>query len=202
MTSPSDPQQPSPEGREVDLTKRGTGSGDPTADAPFDPYRFGRPEHPVPPEYAPPGYVAPPNQPTGSPQYGPPGNPYQRGPYPPYGAPPAPPFHGYAQPGTTSGKAVTALVCGILSILLCWLSFFDIVPVALGVVFGVLALVEINRRGGRGKGMAVTGLVCTAIGAVLAIVLTVLYVHVASQCGGLVNGANDPNFQQCIQNHL
>jgi hypothetical protein len=34
----------------------GTGSSE-QAPLDFDPYRFGKPEHPIPPEYAPPGYV-------------------------------------------------------------------------------------------------------------------------------------------------
>ena len=34
-------------------------SGDPASPLDFDPYRYGKPEHPIPPEYAPPGYVPP-----------------------------------------------------------------------------------------------------------------------------------------------
>jgi hypothetical protein len=54
MPSPDDPERESPsEG--VDLSK----SGDPAGEAPFDPYRFGQPDHPIPAEYAPPGYTGP-----------------------------------------------------------------------------------------------------------------------------------------------
>src|SRR5579875_1310891 len=62
------------------------------ADVPldFDPYRFGKPEHPIDPRYAPPGYVppepAPPPEPT-----------VQQHPQQPY----APPYYGpdYSQRG-------------------------------------------------------------------------------------------------------
>lgn len=33
--------------------------GDPSGPLDFDPYRFGKPDYPIPPEYAPPGYVPP-----------------------------------------------------------------------------------------------------------------------------------------------
>ena len=61
MTTPSDPSGAQP----GDLT------GEPREPVPgvdFDPYRFGAPEHPIAPEYAPPGYTPPPAYS----QYGPP----------------------------------------------------------------------------------------------------------------------------------
>jgi hypothetical protein len=200
---------------------------EPTDDEPFDPYRFGAPEHPVPPEYAPPGYektgyhppVPPPPEggtpggaypsPPAAPQYGSPyaqpptGQPGQppAGPYgspppygqppygqppygqPPYGQPPygqapygqayppPPQYNAYLQPQAGNGKAVTGLVCGILSIVLCWLTFLDIVPIVLGFVFSLTGLSEAKRRG-IGRGMAKAGLVLTIIGTVFAIAIT------------------------------
>jgi Domain of unknown function (DUF4190) len=102
MTTPPPPRDNGgADGPPVDLGKHGE-SGDAQAaagasagsGAPFDPYRFGRPEQPVPPEFAPPGYVPDPQSnpygpPPGEP-YTPPPNPY--GPasaHPPsYGPPP------------------------------------------------------------------------------------------------------------------
>ena len=88
MTTPSAPDSPDRRTSRrgpVDLGKPtpAAPSGDPTADAPFDPYRFGKPDHPVPPEYAPPGYV--PDEPP--PPYAAATNaPYGQGPYgPPHG---------------------------------------------------------------------------------------------------------------------
>ncbi|MGI8678632.1 MAG: DUF4190 domain-containing protein [Jatrophihabitans sp.] len=197
-------------------------------EAAFDPYRFGKPDRPVPPEFAPPGYVpappaasspypGPPPSTPGAPPYGSQtsGSPTSQYPYgaPPYGAPSQPPYgqYGYGAPpgygyGTRpqtggNGKAVTALVSGIASIVLCWLSFLDIIPVILAVVFGFLALAQAKRRNGAGRRMAVAGLACAAVGAVLAIVLSVVILRAYDHCGGL-GGSNDPGFNQCVQHQL
>jgi hypothetical protein len=97
MTTPDDPERnQSSEG--VDLSK-----GESAADAPFDPYRFGKPDHPIPAEYAPPGYTGPvipaqpPAPPWGAPPGMAPGNPFSNPPgtpYAPYGTDP-----GAQQPG-------------------------------------------------------------------------------------------------------
>ncbi|HEV7205543.1 MAG TPA: DUF4190 domain-containing protein [Jatrophihabitans sp.] len=222
MTTPSDPGDPRAEPG-VDLGKRAPASSDPTSEAPFDPYRFGKPEHPVPPEYAPPGYVPDPadypaSRPAGAypatpypappPQpYGYPGTPYpgppQPGthePYRPYGAPTPPPYHGYVQPRRGNGKAITALVCGLASIPLCFLSVLDAILIVPAVIFGIITLSEV-KAGGSGKGMAIAGLACAAVGAVLATIVTLWYVHAANQCGGL-NQGNSTEFQQCLRDHL
>jgi hypothetical protein len=182
--APPDPPEP------VSLSKD-SGSG-PGAEQPsFDPYRFGAPEHPVPPEYAPPGYTPPP--PTKAPPpvtHGgyaaypgtqPPGAPFPGSPFP--GAPVPPWQHGYPQPRTGNGKAIAALVFGIAAVLLCWLSIFDVVPVVLAVVFGILGNHEATRRAdNRGKGMAVTGIVLAVVGALLATLLTVVLYNRIKPC--------------------
>ena len=116
MTLPPQPPHPSqddgdeprtPHDAAVDLDKHGTAATEP----PFDPYRFGKPDHPVPPEFAPPGYVADPPPAAPSP-YGPPANPYATNPYGdnPYGANPyqsppwGPPAAGYQMPPPNSGQ--------------------------------------------------------------------------------------------------
>ncbi|MDX3214879.1 DUF4190 domain-containing protein [Streptomyces sp. ME02-6991-2B] len=79
-------------------------------------------------------------------------------PYPSYphqpALPPAP------QRAPLNGLAVAALVAGLLCM----------VPVV-GVVLGAIALVQIRRTGARGKGMAVTGLVLSAVGTLLGAVV-------------------------------
>jgi hypothetical protein len=209
-----------PEG--VDLGKGGSAE-----DQPFDPYRFGQPDHPIPAEYAPPGYTGPtipsgPSTPAspygapgaypgtpGNPFGNPPGTPYSPAPPPQYpgpgpygyGAPPPPPYHGYPQPRTNNGKAVAALVFGILSIVLCWLSFFDGIFVILGLIFGFIALGETKQGRARGRGLAIAGLVCTLVGAVLATLLTVLIVRAANDCGGFSND-NSEQWQTCVRDHF
>jgi Domain of unknown function (DUF4190) len=186
---------------------------------PFDPYRYGRPDHPVPPEYAPPGYVPDPTpaapSATSAP-YHPGGTPtpnaYQQPPTPyagpghpgaPHpGAPVPPPYNGYQQPRTGNGKAIAALVLGIASIVFCWVSVFDAVFVVLAVVFGLIVLSE-ARRGGRGRGMAIAGVACAVVGALLATVLTVKIIDAADQCGGLSHpGVSTEDFRQCLSDNF
>jgi hypothetical protein len=241
MTTPEDPERDqSSDG--VDLCK-----GTPAAEPPFDPYRFGKPDHPIPAEYAPPGYTgpviptqppppawgsAPPGAAPGNPFSNPPGTPYAPygggpgahppGPYPPpsgqypppsgqypppYGPPPGyypptPPQYGYRPHpgGAGNGKAVAALVLGIGSIVFCWLIFFDAALVIPGVIFALIAMSEAKARGGS-RGMALAGLVCSIIGALLATLFTVLIVHAANQCGGF-NNTNEPGFNHCVRDNF
>ncbi len=174
------------------------GNAEPGPDGPldFDPYRFGRPEHPVPAEFAPPGYRAPdvPREPN-LPRTPPPPR-YQPGqyanPYPPRSA---------TNGAASNSKAIASMVLGIASIVLCWLTILDVVPIVLAVVFGLIAVNDHRRDPGRGgRAMAITGIVCAAIGAVLAIVLTVWFVNLANQCGGL--GTNSSQLQQCVRDHI
>ncbi|MGW1611052.1 DUF4190 domain-containing protein [Streptomyces sp. NPDC002285] len=104
-----------------------------------------------------------PHQPPGSP--GQPQGPYAQGQYPspyPYGAPAAQgpyPYHPYGAYGRSvpvNGVAIGALVLGIL----CF------VP-AVGLVLGLIALVQIRKNGERGRGMAVAGSVLSCVGLVL-----------------------------------
>jgi hypothetical protein len=203
----------------VSFTKREQ-PADPAGDAEFDPYRFGKPDHPIPAEYAPPGYTGPtipstPPTPYGPPAAGasgnpfanPPGTPY--GPPPlgygapppyPYGAPPPPPYHGYPPPPTGNGKAVAGLVLGILSILLCLLSILDGLLIIPGLVFSLIALSESKSRQGSGRGLAIAGLVCTIVGGLLATLVTVAYVRVANKCGDLQD--NRDAFQTCVRHEM
>ncbi|WP_375478090.1 hypothetical protein [uncultured Jatrophihabitans sp.] len=213
MTTPSDRDSGAerPGGEDLPGVDLGKSGGQ---EAPFDPYRFGKPDRPIPPEYAPPGYVpepvppVPPATPAGP---GPGAPPYgsQPGPYgaqfpPPYpggyGAAPPPYYTGYPPPAG-NGKATAALVLGIVSILLSWFVFFDAIFIILGLIFGLLGLSASKRRQGAGRSLAVAGLACTAVGLVATIAFTVFAFHVAGKCGGFDNG-NDPNFQTCIRDHV
>lgn len=143
--------------RDSDPTER---DDDPSAPLDFDPYRFGRPEHPVPPEYAPPGYVAPEPDlsatgyppgypppgyppagypPTGYPPtgYPPQGNPPPG--YPPAGYPPPsypqysypPPPPGYPAYGTTRSGNTKATIALVLGILSIVFCFLSVLDLAL-----------------------------------------------------------------------
>ena len=211
----------------VSFTKRDQPQPEPAADpaaaAEFDPYRFGKPEHPIPAEYAPPGYTGPTipaasatpypsatgnpfSNPPGTP-YGPPGTPYGPppsgyGPPPPYGygAPPPPPYHAYPQPSPGNGKAVAALVLGILSIVLCLLSVLDGFLIIPGLVFSLISLSETKNGQRPGRGLAIAGLVCTIVGALLATLITIAYVRVANKCSDLQDQQSE--FRTCVRHNM
>ena len=132
---------------------------------------YGRPDHPHAQQSGAPQagtqWAAPGQPQTEQPSYGQPpqgqasyGPGYAPGQYPPaYGQPPAPYGYGYGYPGATGGTnglATAALVTGIGGIL-----FGLAAPVAIGL--GIAALVQIGRRGGGGKGMAIAGLVIGSV---------------------------------------
>ncbi|MCF2530158.1 DUF4190 domain-containing protein [Yinghuangia soli] len=110
-------------------------------------------------------------------------NPYdqQPGGYPPGGYPPPgylPP--GYQQPGYggygygpqpgTNGMAIASLVLSIVCL--------SGVGSVLGVIFGHIALGQIERTGQQGRGMAIAGLVIGYVG--LAVVALVIIIAIAN----------------------
>ncbi len=58
----------------------------------------------------------------------------------------------------SNGLAVTALVLGILALVFFWLPFLGWIPAILGLIFGLIAM-----QRNEGRGMAVAGVVCSAI---------------------------------------
>jgi hypothetical protein len=211
--------------------RRGSGEppGDPSAPLDFDPYRFGKPDYYVAPEYRPPGYVPPepettptgytpppPYAPTQSwqpsppPPYGP-GGPAQpgsyppppgqypppSGPYPPPSGNYPPPYYGPGRPAT-NGKATAALVLGIASIVLCFLTLLDLPVVVLAIVFGALGRRDAARLPGQpGRGNATAGIVCGIVGAVLVGILLAVFLTKYRDCLGLSPG----DVQSCMDRH-
>ncbi|MEU3403767.1 DUF4190 domain-containing protein [Streptomyces sp. NPDC006670] len=130
--------------------------------------------YPAPTGYGQPGPAA--AQPPG---YGYPGYPPPAG-YPGTpGYPPAPGYPGYTGyhaygPGPSNGFGTTALVLGILSVVICVTSFFSIALGIAAVVFGVLGRGKANRGEATNGGMALAGTILGAIGIVLGAVILVL----------------------------
>ena len=230
---PTEPAQPDPTApppssglpsEPISLSKSDDIGSEPThVEEPFDPYRFGAPDHPIPPEYAPPGYVPPqPQAPVGPPAGGGPGaypayQPYPTSPppgqygappggqygYPPpgqYGYPPPPPFGPYPQPKTGNGRAIAGLVLGIVAVVFFWLSILDAIPVILGLIFSILGLNE-SRRTGHGRGQAIAGIVLVSIGAVLAIILSIVIWSRIAPCRDQFSSGT-PEFNNCVQHHF
>ena len=111
----------------------------------------GQPNQP-PPDSGQPPYGQPPAYGQQPPAYGqPPGQPY--GAYPPA---PAVSGYGYQQASGTNGLAIASLV----------LSFFCSLA---GLICGIIALNQIKRTGQGGRGLAIAGIVISALSIVIAI---------------------------------
>jgi hypothetical protein len=96
--------------------------------------------------------------------YPPPGSGYP-GPQPPFQPPPAPPGPpGYGgspyRNESTNGLAVAAFITGLLGCL-----------GVLGIILGAIALSQIGRNGGRGRGLAIGGIVLSSLWLVSAVVI-------------------------------
>src|SRR5437667_288484 len=72
-----------------------------------------------------------------------------------------------------NGIAVAGMVLGICALVLCWIPFLNWVLALLGIIFGALGVSRGNKVG-TGKGMAIAGLICGIIGALLGVALVVL----------------------------
>jgi len=116
-------------------------------------------------------YPPPPPPPPG---YGPPPG----GPYGGYGPPPGGPYGGYGGYGptrSTNGKAIAALICGIASLVTCFL------PVGIAaVILGPMAKREIAAQPDRydGAGMALAGQILGWV-AVAIMVMFVVFIILA-----------------------
>lgn len=71
--------------------------------------------------------------------------------------------------GTSNGFCVASLVLGIISIPASCM----VIPSILAIVFGIIGFNQISKSGGEGggKGMAIAGMICGAIGGLLAVMM-------------------------------
>ncbi|MGO3357664.1 MAG: DUF5067 domain-containing protein [Bifidobacterium crudilactis] len=126
---------------------------------------------------------------------------YQQGEYQNNGnpgpqGPNAPMTHPYAIPAGRSGAplsalAVSGLVVGIVSLVLCWLLSLLNVLVFVGLGLSIAGIVATGpTKGKRGRGMAIAGTVVSAVALVLSIVFGTLYV-----------GAFSTGFSEALKSH-
>ena len=222
MTTPSDDrgdQEETPGSQPAGYPQPGP-SGHPAPGYPppgYPPPGYPPPGYPPPgpPGYRPPGYPPPglpgypgsagtaptrtgyPGNPGTAPTLpGYPGNPGTGPTLPGYPVSPGtaagpPPYYSPAAAGARSGSALTALVLGILGLL------SSFVAAILAIIFGVVALVRIGKTGGRGRAMAITGIVLGVMWTGLSVLFIVLGVHAASygSIGRLQAGACFDNTQ-------
>jgi hypothetical protein len=97
-----------------------------------------------------------------------------------YGAPniymqPAPyPYIVASPPDLGAGQAVTSLVLGIISIVFTFIPCFGFIAIVtgiIGLIMGILGRKSVTRHG-----MAVTGIVLSAISLGLSVLFTILYI--------------------------
>jgi uncharacterized protein DUF4190 len=137
---------------------------------PYDPYAQQPPAAPQSPAYGQQSPAAPQN----------PYDPYaqQQSPAPQYGQPYAPQYPAYgapmADPNKNNGLAVGAMATGIAGIpLACCCGIFGAVASVVAIVLGIIANNQISSRGGKGKGMALTGIITGGVGVLIAIGLLI-----------------------------
>ncbi len=122
----------------------------------------------------------------------------------PAGYPPVPPQYNaqqYPAPPTSNGRATASLVLGIVSIFLCIATLFDIIPIALAITFGVIGrrnAIRDPRVGG--KGAATAGIVCAAVGAVLAITALVILSRATAKCSDFSQGST--GWTNCVEHQV
>jgi hypothetical protein len=115
----------------------------------------------------------PPYPPQGPPPQGPPpdqgpGGSYPPGGYPPPGRP--------AATGRRNGLGTTALVVGVVALVLVLLLLFSPLGALLGllaVLFGILGLIRVNRGEADNRGQAVAGLVTGGLALLFGILFTI-----------------------------
>ena len=91
------------------------------------------------------------------------------------------------QPQQSNGMAIAALVCGIVGVVGCFLGYFAFVSLALsvvGIVLGVKGM-KVAQTTGKGKGLAIAGLVCGIVGAVFSLVGAICTICVCAAAGSL-----------------
>lgn len=143
----------------------------PAPQAPVPPapaYPGATPQQPAAPQQ--PAYPAPAAQQPAAPAY-PGAAPAAPGyPAPSYAQPYAQP---YAAPLKSNGLAIASMICGIASVVFCWL--YLIVPLGLGiaaVVMGHISLKKIkNDSALGGKPLAITGLITGYVGIALSVII-------------------------------
>jgi hypothetical protein len=82
----------------------------------------------------------------------------------------------YAPPPPGNGFAVAGMVLGICALVFCWFPFVNWILALLGIIFSILGLTKAKKVEGRGKGMAIAGLICGILGALMGVMIVLLFV--------------------------
>lgn len=105
------------------------------------------------------------------PSYPPPPGGYGYQPQPGFGYPP--PMGGYPTQQGTNGMAIASLVCSVIGPFVCG------VATVLGLVFGFIGLHQIRTSGQQGRGMAIAGIIISALTVVAGVIIVIALVLLA-----------------------
>ena len=92
-------------------------------------------------------------------------------------------YNSGSEPKKSSGLAVASLVLGIVALVFCFISFISIPSAIVALVLGIISIV--TKKGG--KGMAITGVILSAIGLVVAIIIVVIAAAALAAIGTELN---------------
>lgn len=87
-----------------------------------------------------------------------------------------------SQPSSSSkALAVFSLVCGILSLVFCWVAFLNVILGACGLIFGIVALSKVKNGNmpPSARGLSIAGTICGSIGTVISVIELILALTVA-----------------------
>ncbi len=92
------------------------------------------------------------------------------------------PGYGYPVAQSSSGLCVAGMVLGILAVLGCWVPFGGFVVGLLGLILSIAGMRQARSQGRSGFGMGVTGLVCSLVSLIPAVLVLVAFFSVAASC--------------------
>jgi len=98
-----------------------------------------------------------------------------------------------AQQQEGNGMAVAAMVLGILGLVLSFVAGAGFICGLLGLIFGIIGIKKAGRIGGKGKGMALTGLITGSIGMLINLIIIAVVVFVLIAAGE--DASNSPLYK-------
>jgi hypothetical protein len=84
---------------------------------------------------------------------------------------------------TTPRRAIWSVIAGVVGLALCWVPIINFATGFLGVIAVVLGGMSVSRET-TGRGMAVAGIITGSIGAVLSVVIALIYIPALGQTSG------------------
>lgn len=87
----------------------------------------------------------------------------------------------YQQPSEKKVFGIISLICGILSILCCWVPVLNWILNLGGIICGIVSLVKHEDK----KGLAIAGIICSSLGIIVCIILIVASASLVSMIPAL-----------------